>query len=213
VKLRIAGLLLLMTALFVSTASAQPMISYGVTAGWGLASISAEDDELNDALSDMRNGLDIGGFVEVPVNDMFSVVIAGKYAQKGAKGTFTEDGISFDSTVKVDYIDIPILANFPINTMGSFRPFIYAGGVPAFKVSAKSVAEFEGEEFEEDLDDEVKSFDFGLMFGGGVQFGGRYGVAVDYNLGLLNVNEEEDEEGTIKSRQLVVRFIVSFTGQ
>jgi hypothetical protein len=94
--------------------------------------------------------------------------------------------------------------------MGSVRPFVYAGGVPAFRVGGKFVGEANGQKFEEDLDD-VKSFDFGLMFGGGIQFGGRYGVAFDYNLGLMNISENEDDG--VKNRHMVIRFIVSFSGQ
>ena len=211
-KLRIAGLLVVMVALFAGTASAQPMVSYGVTAGWGLASLSFDDDELNDALSDMRNGLDVGAFVEVPMGDSMSFVIAGKYAQRGAKGSFTEGGQTFDATVKLDVIDIPLLVNFPFNTMSSVRPFVYAGGVPAFKVSAKETFKGPGVDEEEDIED-IKSYDFGLMFGGGVQFGGRYGVAVDYNLGLVNLNDDSTEDLSVKSRQLVIRFIVSLSRQ
>jgi hypothetical protein len=212
VKVRIAGLLVLMIALFAGSASAQTV--FGATIGWGLASMSVDGDDegLNDVLADSRNGLDIGAYVEVPVNPMFSMVIAGKYSQKGSTGSFSDGITTIDVTTKLDYIDLPILANFPINTMGSVRPFLYVGGVPSFRVGAKQTGEFEGEEFEEDLDEEVESFDFGLMFGGGVQFGGRYGVAVDYNLGLMNINKESDE-GDVKNRQLVVRFIVAFSGQ
>ena len=207
-RLRLAVVLALVLG-FSSAAFAQPMISYGVTAGWSLASLSADDEELSEALSDTRQGVDIGGFVEIPINNMMSLVVAGKYAQKVAKGCFTgEEGTNVDTTVKLDYIDVPILANFPINMMSSVRPFVYVGGVPAFRVSGKQTFEGGGIEQEEDLDDDVKSFDFGLMFGGGIQFGGRYAVAADYNLGLMNVSEDDDEG--VKNRQLVFRFIMSF---
>jgi hypothetical protein len=196
-------------ALFSSLAFAQADLAVGVKGGGGFSSISAEDQELQDSLSDSRTGLIIGGFVDVPVNDLFSVMVEGLYSQKGASGSFTENGFSVDSTAKVDYFELPILAKFRIKTMSDVRPFVYAGIAPAFNVSAKAVAEFEGQTEEDDLDDEVKGFDFPLVFGGGVQFG-SIAIEARYNLGLPNINEESDEDGTIKTRQFAILASFSF---
>jgi hypothetical protein len=202
-RLRIAAVLILMLALFSGSASAQVNTTGGVKGGIGFASISAEDEELEDILSDSRTGLIVGGFVEIPLNDMFSFMIEGLYSQKGATGSFSEDGITVDSTAKVDYIEIPILAKDQFNAMSNVRPFVYGGVAPAFKASAKQVVEFLGEEIEEDLDDEIESMDLGLVFGGGVQFG-LFAIEARYNLGLLNINSEDDDEGSVKSRQIAI---------
>jgi hypothetical protein len=181
-----------------------------VKGGIGFASISAEDDELQDFLDGTRTGLIIGGFVDVPVNDLFSVVIEGLYNQKGATGSFTEDdGTPFDNTLKLDYFEIPILAKFPINTNTTVRPFVYAGIAPAFKTSAKAISEGPGGEDEEDLEEDVEAMDVPLVFGGGVQFG-RIGIEARYNLGLMNINKQSDEEGTVKTRQFAILASFSF---
>jgi hypothetical protein len=209
VRLRIVGLVVLGMALFSSSAFAQPNLTVGVKGGVGFATLSAEDDELQEFLGDSRTGLIIGGFVDVPVNNLFSVMIEGLYSQKGATASVSEDGFTLDVTTKIDYVEIPILAKFPFNTMTTVRPFVYAGIAPAFKTSAKQILEFEGEEDEEDLDDDVKGMDLPLVFGGGVQVG-SFAVEARYNLGLLNINESSDEEGTVKTRQFAILASFSF---
>jgi len=200
-KLRIALLLVLMVAFFSGSASAQ--VNGGAKGGIGIASISAEDQEFEDIFSDVRTGVIVGGFVDIPVSDMFSLVIEGLYSQKGAKGTFSDNGLSVDSTVKVDYVEIPILANFPFNRKTKVHPFVYGGVAPAFRTSAKSVATFEGEEIQQDdLDDEVESMDLGLVFGGGVRLG-RLAIEARYNLGVMNINSAGDE-GSINTRQIAI---------
>ena len=208
-RLRVVGLVVLGMSLFSSSAFAQADLAGGVKGGIGFASLSAESSELQEFIDDSRTGLIIGGFVDVPVNDMFSMMVEGLYSQKGATASVTEPGGTFDVTTKIDYFEIPILAKFPFNTMTTVRPFVYAGIAPAFKVSAKQTAEFSGEEDEEDLDDDVKGMDLPLVFGGGVQVG-KIALEARYNLGLLNINESSDEEGSVKTRQFAILASFSF---
>jgi hypothetical protein len=206
-RLRTVALLVLMLALFSGSAVAQTSPTGGVKGGIGFASVSMEGD-LDILLPDSRTGVLVGGFVDLPVSDMFSVVIEGLYSQKGATGTFTEEGITADVTVKADYIEIPILAQFPFSTT-NVRPFVYGGVAPAFRTSAKVEARFMGETEEDDIADEVKSMDLGLVFGGGIRFG-HFAIEARYNLGLLDINEESDQEGSIKSRQIAILASFSF---
>jgi hypothetical protein len=84
-RLRIVGLVVLTLALFSSSAFAQGL-TVGVKGGIGFSSLSAENDELDEFLDGTRTGGVIGGFVDVPVNDQFSVVIEGLYSQKAQAG-------------------------------------------------------------------------------------------------------------------------------
>jgi hypothetical protein len=120
----------------------------------------------------------------------------------------TEDGLDFDVTTKLDFFEIPILAKFPIRTMSTVRPFVYAGIAPGFKVSANQKAKALGFEEENDLDDETEAMDVPLVFGGGVQFG-SIGIEARYNLGLMNLNKD-DEEGSVKTRQFAILASFSF---
>jgi Outer membrane protein beta-barrel domain len=176
--------------------------------------LEGEDIFTEDVLGDSRTGLIIGGFVDVPVNNLFSVTIEGLYNQKGATGTFSAEGITIDSSVKVDYFEIPILAKFPINTMSNVRPFVYGGIAPAFRTGGKFRSEvtgaFEDVEEDNDLDDDLESMDVSFVFGGGVQFG-RIGIEARYNLGLMEINKPNDEEvGSIKTRQFAILASFSF---
>jgi Outer membrane protein beta-barrel domain len=189
--------------LFSGPAFAQGGVQVGVKAGFGVASLSTDDEVLSDLLPDRRTGGIIGGFVDIPVGNPLALAIEVLYSQKGAKG----EELGAEVTIKADYVEIPVLIKVPFNTMSSVRPFVFGGVAPAFNTSAKIKAEFEGEELEEDFDEEVKSSDVGLVFGGGAQFG-QVAVEARVNLGMMNINEFEGDE-PLRNRQ--VSFLVSYS--
>lgn len=114
------------------------------------------------------------------------------YSQKGGSGTVVEGLETFDATVELAYVEIPILAKFNFGTAG-VRPFVFTGPVPAFNIDATLTAEAGGEEIEEDLDDDVKGSDFGWVFGGGVNVG-ALSIDARYTLGLSSVTEDDETE-------------------
>lgn len=87
--------------------------------------------------SDMRVGLAAGVEAEYGVAENFSLSAGLIYSMQGVKGNFVEDGVPVDLTVKTDYINIPILANYYVIPGLAIK----AGIQPAFKASAKAEAE------------------------------------------------------------------------
>ena len=207
-KLRVAVLLALALGLFSSSAFAQPMLEYKGLVGIGFGTASFDEDFLSEFYDGQRTGLIIGGGVDIPAGNTIVIGVEVLYNQKGASGS---DG-GFDNTIKLDYIEIPILVKYPFSTGGNVQPFAYAGVAPAFNVSAKELSEFEGVEDEGDLDDEVKSFDNSFVFGGGVRFG-QMAVEARYNLGVQNINDSEDTPGDLKTRQFSILFSYFFGGR
>jgi opacity protein-like surface antigen len=203
---RIGVLLILVLALFATTASAQQvMATYAVKGGLGIGSLSSDLPEEEGVPQDSRMGVVVGASVEIPYK-MLSFVIEGLYNQKGATDTFE----GTDVEAKINYLQIPFLAKFAFNQMSNVRPFVYAGGAPAFTTSAK----FKFGDEEEDIADSIKSTDFGILLGGGVQFN-RFAAEVRYDMGLMNVNGEF-ENGVaqeISTRQIAFLLSVLFGGQ
>ena len=204
-KIRAGIAAVLLLAVFTAPAFAQEGVSGGVKVGVGFANLSSDDEDF-DSL-DTRTGVVVGGFANVPVGERLSVVIEALFTQKGAKEVFEDDS---EVTIKLDYIEVPILFNVGFDTMTTVQPFVYAGVAPAFNTSAKVVEEFgDGEEDEVDIDDDVKAFDVGLVFGGGVRFG-IFAVEGRYTLGLVNVNDDADVDESVKNRQAAILFSVMF---
>jgi opacity protein-like surface antigen len=174
--------------LSVEAAYAQTEFSGGAKGGVAFSSVSSDDEIFQDILTDSRTGVVIGGFVMMPLTDTFAIQPEVLWVQKGASGS--EEGANL--TLQLDYLEIPILANFRFSPENRIRPFVFTGPVPAFNTAAK-VTNDQGVA-DEQLDEDVKSFDFGWTFGGGVQyenltFEGRY------TIGLGGINE--DSLGTV----------------
>ena len=131
--------------------------------------------------------------------------VEGLYSQKGAKSSASEDGFTFEQTIKLDYIEIPVLGNFTAASNDRMSFHVLAGPSFGFNVGAKSKSKevFDGEEFEEevDIDDDVKSADVGFIIGAAVRTG-QLIFDARYNFGLMNILDEEveDEAETVKTR-------------
>ncbi len=163
---------------------AQGEIQFGAKAGVNFAKLTGDDVE--DA--DGRTGFHIGGLVEIPISEKFSVQPEIVYSQQGLQSKSNFDGIEIESKLKLDYINIPVMAKFYVSE--GFA--IEAGPQFGFNVSSKFEAERDGESFKENAED-VAGFDLSLGAGlsykldSGLFFQGRY------MFGLSNVNQAEEE--------------------
>jgi hypothetical protein len=199
------GVRVLLSALVVAVAATpgftQGLESAGVKAGVNFARIDASDPAFDDLGT--KIGLAVGAFVELGVNDVFSVQPEVLFSQKGAKGTLMFDE-AVDVTFTADYVEIPILMKFTFGS-GRVRPFVFTGPVPALNTGAKVRFEALGEAQEEDLSEDVKTADFGWAFGGGFKAGG-FSVDARYTLGLTNFNEPtfDDADDDIKNHAFSV---------
>jgi hypothetical protein len=165
----------------------------GVKAGVSIADISASE-EGTDVSFDSRTGFIGGGFANFQLGETFFLQPELLYAQKGAKDAF--DGI--DSTIKLDYLQIPVLlgAAFGIGD-GGITPRVFAGPQVGFELSCNVSAEIEGISASADCTEaeiETKSVDFGLVFGAGLGIPvGGFEIVIDgrYDLGLTNVDDSD----------------------
>ena len=207
----------------------------------GLKELIAADEEEGELVPDpgRRNGFMGGIFVNVPLANALSVQPAVVYTQNGATlHAPPEDGFGLDLEQKIDYVTIPIPFRYDVGSRMSMRPFVQAGPYLAFKTSAKTNYDFHidpslidtpaereaAEQFlqeafgvgidggDADLED-VKSFDFGIVVGGGVQLTNRLGVGVDFSFGLTNINDDEDEDVELNNRAIALYLTYGFGGR
>ena len=82
----------------VGTFTIQPKV------GLNLANVTKGD-------GDIRVGAVAGAEFEYQVSDIFSLSAGALYSMQGCKGEVNVEGFDVDATVKLDYINIPILAN------------------------------------------------------------------------------------------------------
>ncbi len=120
---------------------------------------------------DPRFGLVAGAEFEYQATDIFSISAGALYSMQGAK--------TDDVTIKMDYINIPILANvYVVKGLA-----VKLGVQPAFKVNSSVDLKSSRLETTGDLSDYTKTFDFSIPVGVSYEFSN---VVIDarYNWGL-----------------------------
>jgi hypothetical protein len=197
-------ILLLVFVAFTSLSFAQMQI--GPKAGLNLSNLSGDDIEDTDA----RTGFSGGIYFMYKFSDMFAIQPEAYYTMKGATQKETFNGDTYEATISLDYIEVPLLFKLLIPIQGSaVNPAIFAGPALGINTTAKIKVESQGQSFEEDLE-EVKSTDFGLVFGGGIGFPvgkNELGFDVRYIMGLSTVDDSA-ESADVKNG--VLNFNVYF---
>ena len=190
--------LFLLTAVLVMFSAVQAENGgFGLKAGLNLASLNGDDIE-GDVNS--RVGLYAGAFYEYFLSEQFSIQPELLYSMQGATGEESGniEGMSYsaESTLKLDYINVPVMAKYyPMPQL-----FLQAGPQFGFNISAKSKYEVtingEMESDEGDLED-MKSLELGLGFGAGYKFLNNAGVEARYVIGLSIVAEDADVKNSV----------------
>ena len=200
----------LVLSLGVSSAAAQTGASFGVKAGVNFAKLdfSGDDDGVD---FDQRMGLVAGAFVLVPMTETFGLQVEGLYSQKGAEVDSPDfGGQVVEGRFEFDWFDVPVLARYTIPSSTNTSFHLFAGPSFSFKLGAKSVFDFDGEEDEQDVDDQFKGFDLGLVIGAGVDFG-KFTIDGRYTHGLTDLNDFDDfDEEIVEVKNRVFSIMAGF---
>jgi opacity protein-like surface antigen len=135
-------------------------------------------------------------FLGTNVSDNLSLQVEGLVSQRGVKGL---DG-SVETTFRLAYLDVPVLARFGNTTAGETHFHIFTGPQISFLLSAKESTE--GISGSIDFKDELKSNEFGWTIGAGVEKG-NVGVDLRYTHGLTNIDDSASD-GAVKNRTLAL---------
>ena len=198
---------LCLIALLPSGALAQDS-ALGLKGGMNVSTLSVEDPANPDLEFESQTGLVLGAFLECGGESWFALQGEVNYSQNGARVR----GGSSASQIDLDYIRVPVLVMARIGAEDrTLYPLVYAGPQLAFQVSCSVEADSDGgsqsygcdsEELENPL--ETRNVEFGLVFGGGVEYlFGSFKMELDgrYNLGLTNMNGGTDASvASLKNR-------------
>lgn len=149
--------------------------------GVNIANITDADD------ADPRIGLAAGAEFEYGLTDNIGLSAGVLYSMQGAKTT--EEGV--DCTLKLDYLNVPILANFYVA-----KGFAVKLGVqPGFKLSSKAKAKGSGASVELDVDG-IKSVDLSIPVGVSYQY---QNIVFDarYNWGVAKIIDDADSKHSV----------------
>jgi len=185
-SLLIAGALMLG---WTGQADAMAGMHAGVKGGVNIANLSVDGDA---AAADSRNGMSVGGWIQMPVAPMFSVQPEAYFSMKGD----SEESGGVTQSFNLSYLEVPVLAKASFGAPAApISPSLFAG--PSFGINLSSKAKVEGTgtslDGETDTKDVTKSTELGLVVGGAVEFG-NFGIDVRYNKGLTNVSDDGSGE-------------------
>ena len=174
---------MMIAALMVATLSANAQNEVGQVTlkpmvGLNLATLTGLDD------NKMRVGLAAGAEAEFGVAENFGITAGVLYSMQGTKWSEGDETLTY----KIDYINIPILANYYV-TKGLA---IKAGLQPAFKASAKAKASAGSNSISGDLDG-VSSFTLSIPFGLSYEYA-SFVFDARYNLGVTKVFKENGDK-------------------
>ncbi len=212
--MRAAGAVCLSMVL-AATASAQGLQG-GIKAGWDHPTFGGKDVQGSGFTG--RNDFAGGLFLTIPAGPTFAVQPELLYVPKGAQVSGSEGAITYTGKVKLDYVEIPLLARVKVPLENAaVRPMLFAGPYVAFKTSCKVEVSGYGISGSSDCgagapQDSVKSTDFGLTFGGGLELPlGGVSAFVDarYDLGLTSLDATA-QPIDIKNRAVLVFVGFSF---
>ncbi len=181
---------------------AKAQSSLGVIAGLNLANVNVDPEPEGMDLTN-RTAFGFGGVLEVGLNESVALRFEPMYLQKGAEAGINGVDIEFN----LAYLEVPVMLKYAFGT-GDTKPYIMAGPTIGFNLSAKQKISFGSDSEETDIKDDISSTDFGLGFGGGVNFltgNNSIFVEVRYTLGLTNINDSSDDPDTeIKTKGIQI---------
>lgn len=163
-----------------------PAFKYGLKAGLNLSHLSYDG---NDIQSSGKAGFHVGLLGQLPISEKFLFMPEIIYSQQGGKLTFDEmtSGYHFESTMKLNYLNIPLMVSYPVWKDLSIK----AGPQVGFLLSSKNdysdnylgdiIAE------ETNLSDVSHSVDFALNLGLGYRFLEKFVLDARYQFSFSNV--------------------------
>lgn len=212
------GALTALSLLAVGSAEAQSPArpQFGALVGASLSSVTDTDfagldgDVGAELKSKRRVGFQLGAYLTQPLSGALSVQPEVHYIQKGVKLDFasTDPEFPIDGalTIKLAYLEVPLLLRYDVGQGTGLRPFFVAGPSLAYRIACQ--VGIESSEFDADQDcdaddgdsttedDQVKKFDAGGIVGAGVRgmFGSRtISAQVRYSRGFVTIAKDAGE--------------------
>ena len=217
----IAALILGALFIFSATSVFAQYAYFGVKAGVNIATWRGDDADLLGSIYEKkpRIGFVGGVYSTIVLAKIFALQPELLFTMAGTKYKYDEFSEYDYYTLKLNYIQLPVLLKFYIPMPGNVKPTIFAGPYGSYNVSDKYYNEWylpstvwgEGD-YDGDISDdfmEVQKFDYGVVFGIGVDFiifsDKQLTVDARYNLGLANVfdadplDDPDIKNGTISA--------------
>ncbi len=178
---------------FLTVASAQENLKktskdviYGAKAGVNIANIVGDDAGNANSFVGFNAGL----FVQVPLNNKLFLQPEILYSAQGSKSSLFVEGSNYDAILKINYINVPVLLKYYIDSKFALEAGPYVGFLTSAKVKVKG----NGISETVDVKDAFKSVDFGLGFGFNYDFSDKVFANARYSAGLSKIGDSGTDD-------------------
>jgi len=164
--------------------------SYSQSTGFGIESgINVGDISSSPAFNtSTKTGFMVGGFADIGVTDIFAIRPGLRYITKGFSSTF--NGVTF--TDNLSYLEAPLLLKVSV-PLPKVKPYFMAGPTLGIQLSANETFGAGAQAQDLDASQIYETIDFGLYFGGGIDFHVANKMEIftgfGYSLGLTNISK------------------------
>jgi hypothetical protein len=144
-----------------------------------------------------------GATAEFPVNDNFAFLPAILFSAKGTD--YEIDNISY--SISPIYLEMPLTAAYSIGS-GAFKITLFTGGYVAWGISGYKIVgagELKSINYGKSPNDDMKSFDSGLIFGAGVNIKGLL-ISAQYGMGMTNISPVVSADSEMKNKVIGISF-------
>lgn len=155
---------------------------------------------ITDSDGDSKIGVAAGLEAEFGVADKFGVTVGAVYSMQGTKSAASVSGYNASAKINLDYINIPILANYYLAPGFAIK----AGIQPGFKVNSELKVKSGGTEIKQDFDG-VESVDFSIPVGLSYEFS-DFVIDARYNWGLTKIVDGSDSKNSVFMISLGYKF-------
>ena len=179
-------LVALSATLFTTAILAQSKTTFGIRAGVNFQNLNGKDGDGDDLDYKLKTGFNAGVNAEIPVGIDFYVQPGLLFSTKGAKANVG------DGKINLSYLELPV--NFIYKPeLGEGRMVLGFGPYAAYAVGGKTKNPDADINFG-DQSDEWKRFDAGANLLAGYEFSNKLSFQLNAGLGLLRLNNREDED-------------------
>mgnify|MGYP001561762886 CR=1 FL=1 len=205
---------LAITGFVISLLCAYPLSAQvGLKGGVNFSTLSQKGAGLVSFSWGSAAGFTLGAFYTVNINEYLAFQPELFYSKKGGKLEGGILGVLGSKSIAIHYLELPLFLKLKFPTQSRVNPNLFVGPYLSLKLSDKGEIKVLGIELEEELVG-IKSSDFGLVFGGGVDFNVKNAIVIldiRYDLGLVNIVEPIlGIENEMKNRSLILMVGVGF---
>jgi hypothetical protein len=177
-------------AFFTETVKAQSPVNFGIRGGLNISNLHGSDFDY-----DPRVGVHVGAVLDLSLPMLPIGIESGVfYAQKGAEAD--DEGIT--GKVKLDYIEVPVLAKIQLGPPGPISPHLLLGPYMAFNINAESEFTDGSTTVGGNLDDETRDLEFGAIAAVGLDFSlgvTKLNAQARYSYGFTSTFEDDFDDG------------------